>query len=307
MKTLSTLSFVLAACVAGSASAQYYGTYMPNDGQNYGRASVYEDPAIQMRRGYAGQDQAYYGAQGNTAQAVEQRSLQSYNFYQEPAETRAVAYDASGYGAPQLSNYPQSAGGAGYQAYPGYVTAAGVPVYYGSPVYDQQQIAYKMRKYYADFHVGAGGTFSIGNGMDTPKGGVWGVTVGTHLKNNLRADVEFNYHLGSKLGKEGDKKIKYKQYDLGLNLYYDLPTNAYRLKPFMGVGAWGVKGKTNGTFKANKLDLTKDKKFAVSLAGGATYDLSPAFSFFGMVRARYIFCDEDVYNLEGLLGIRYYF
>ncbi|MBQ4472333.1 MAG: porin family protein [Alphaproteobacteria bacterium] len=307
MKTLSTLSFVLAACVAGSASAQYYGTYMPNDGQNYGRASVYEDPAIQMRRGYTGQDQAYYGAQNNTAQAVEQRSLQSYNFYQEPAETKAVAYAANGYGTSQLSNYPATSGAAGYQAYPGYVTAAGVPVYYGSPVYDQQKIAYKQKKYYADFHLGAGGTFSIGNGLDSPTGGVWGVTVGTYLKNNLRADVEFNYHMNGKLGKEGRKEIKYKQYDLGANLYYDMPTNAYVVKPFLGVGIWGVKGKANGSYKTNDLDLIDGKKFAVSLAGGATYDLTPDFSLFGMLRARYIFCDEDVYNLEGLLGIRYYF
>ena len=301
MNKISAFSLILVASVAGSAEAQYYGTYMPNDGQNYGRASVYEDPATQMRRGYQGQQQGYYGAQANTAEAVEERSLPSYNFYQEPQETRAVAYAADSYGTRQ-----PTAGGAGYQSRPGYVTSSGVPVYYGSPAYNQNP-GFRKRQYYADFHLGAGSTLSIGKGTDTPTAGVWGVTVGTFFKNNIRGDVEFNYHLSGKLAKEGKKEVKYKQYDLGANVYYDMPTSAYRVKPFMGVGVWGVKGKANGSYKTNDLDLLDGKKFAVSLAGGATYDLSTSFSLYGMVRARYIFCDEDVYNLEGLLGIRYYF
>lgn len=228
-------------------------------------------------------------------------SAQSYGFYlnQKP---QASSGQMMWY--PTARQRAQSFGTPPYDQV-GYVPTNGYPSPYRSPVYNQEQIRPKV--YYMGANIGLGNTLGWKGVLDHPIVPVWSVTLGKKLYPNVRGDVEFQYHTQAKLANSSTMKVNYTQYDLGANMYYDFPV-ATPYRPFIGVGAWGVKAKLSGKYQSiRKLSASSKVKFALSLAAGLAYRVNESFSLLGLVRARYIFSKDDLYNLEGLVGVQYHF
>ena len=111
-----------------------------------------------------------------------------------------------------------------------------------------------------------------------------------------------------KKGIYANSKLEYSQYDFGLSGYYDF-INEAKFRPFVGLGIWGIgtkiHAKSNNGYYSTAAQNSRTQ-FAVSGALGAAYYFTDAFALEAMGRARYIF-DEDIYNLEGLIGTRFSF
>ena len=230
-------------------------------------------------------------------------SPQGYGFYQNTSN----GYQGS---SSNLIWYPtarQRAQGFGQPPYDdaGYVPSAGGYQRYQSPVYKQD--APRKRFFYVGAQVGMGSTRGWRGHLDHPLVAVWGLTLGTNIKPNVRADVEWLYHMKGKLDSAPGTRIDYKQHSLGANFYYDFPTQSV-VRPFVGVGIWGVKGKISGQYRRTRdIDVSSDVKLAFSIAAGLSYKVTEEFSLMSLLRARYIMSKDDVYNLEGLLGVKYHF
>ena len=227
-------------------------------------------------------------------------SAQSYGFYlnQKP--------QTSG----QLIWYPtarQRAQGFGMPPYDqtGYNPQANTASPYRSPVYQQEQS--RSRVFYVGTNIGLGNTLGWKGTIDHPIVPIWNITFGKRFNSNVRADAEFQYHSQAKLANSATMKVNYSQYDLGANIYYDFPV-ATPYRPFIGIGVWGIKGKLSGRYQLIKrLSANSSVKFALSVAAGLSYKMSETFSLIAMLRSRYIFTKDDLYNLEGLLGVQYHF
>lgn len=233
---------------------------------------------------------------------------QAYGFYLQQPRSTPDPRDAQ---SSQMMWYPTQQQRA---------EASGSPVYlaggyageqpnnvYNSPVYNSAVV--QRQGHYLDAHFGIGATLGWKHGFDTPVGPVWGLAFGTRFKPLIRGDIEFNYHEEARLAKVKGHEVTYKQYDLGANVYYDFPVQSHiTFKPFVGAGIWATKGKATAKHKEAKIVSTdSDIKLGLSVAGGVIYPLNELFSLYAMARARYIVTDENLYNLEGLLGIRYHF
>jgi len=219
-------------------------------------------------------------------------SPQAYSFYRNPN-----TYYAPGAQAARQQAYYAAAN-------PSY----GRPMYnqnsyYRSPVYNQQAVARKL--FYAGAHVGVGTSLGWPNGLNDLVVPVGGLTIGTYLDDNVRADAEFLYHGEGKLAKLNNGEVKYKQYNLGANIYYDINTGSL-MKPFIGAGVWGVQGKTSAKLN-ERSSLMSGVKLGLSISAGITRPITDEFTFVAMARARYIFSKEGIYNLEGLFGVQYHF
>ncbi len=236
-------------------------------------------------------------------------SPQVYGFYQQPVEQN---YDAN-YPRPQMMWYPTQqqravASGQMYQM-PSSSSAQEMPQQpdvYQSPVYAISQ----KGSWYIDLRLGIGGTDGWENDFDIPVGPIWGFAIGKKISPNVRVDAEFDYHLKAKLAKTALAKIEYKQYDLGANIYYDFPLQSHvRVRPFIGAGIWAVDGKTTVSSKKGTRISSADSDIKLGLSGalGIAYPISEVLSLIAMARARYIMTKEELWNIEGLLGIRYHF
>ena len=161
---------------------------------------------------------------------------------------------------------------------------------------------------YATIRTGFGGTMGWGKGAKDPVGAIFNIAIGKYLSNNLRVDGEIGYHTKGKLYSRyvGERKleIKYRQYDLGANAYYDFPAMSNDWVPFIGAGVWLVKSRASGQNNEVKIASSDKTHLAVSGAVGATYRLNEVFTAEAMGRFRYLFTKDNVYNLEVLLGIR---
>jgi len=256
---------------------------------------------------YAG----YYYAQDPRVVAAP-RSPQVYGFYQQPVQQN---YNANA-PRPQMMWYPTqqqrfAASEPVYMAAPSYdmYQQEQRPDVYQSPVYNSQAVR-QGKDWYADLHLGVGGTLGWKGDFDTPIGPVWGIAIGKRVLPNVRVDVEFNYHTKADLVDNDTGSIEYQQYDLGANVYYDFPVRSHLpVKPFVGAGVWGVKGKASASSYNGKKLATADAKvkLGLSAAAGVIYPINDMFSVLAMARARYIVADENLYNIEGLIGLRYHF
>jgi len=274
-----------------------------NDPHNYSYAQDrvaqgYGVPVYQNGGGYGG---------ANTQVRVAPASSQAYGFYQQPVESN---YNAN---TPRSTMmwYPtqQQRALANGQVYvnPPYEMEEEVEVYQ-SPVY-KSKVVQQKRGWYADLHLGVGGTSGWKGNLDTPVGPVWGIAVGTRLSPTLRVDAEFAYHTKAKLTKTAVAKAEYKQYDLGANVYYDFPVQSHIVvKPFVGLGLWGVNGKVTVS-RGSKHISSKNHNFklGVSAAAGVAYPINQVLSLIALGRVRYIAMDDALWNIEGLMGIRYHF
>ncbi len=238
-------------------------------------------------------------------------SPQVYGFYQQPVQQN---YNAN---APrvQMMWYPtqQQRAAANEQVYvnPAYdmYQQEQEPNVYRSPVYNSTA-SRQGKDWYADLHIGVGGTLGWKGDFDTPIAPIWGIALGKRLSPTVRADAEFNYHLKADLVDTDTGSIEYQQYDLGANIYYDFPVRSHLpVRPFVGAGIWAVKGKASAkSYNGRKLDGADSKiKLGLSAAAGVVYPINEMFSLLAMARARYIVTDDKLYNIEGLVGVRYYF
>ena len=302
------LFFVTSSFLATAVAAQTYSGYSySQDRVEQGYSNPYQ--------GYP--QNGYPTASAYDAYAPAPTSVQAYGFYQQPAPAAPATVPAT-YGRTQQSQmmwYPtqqQRAVASGYP-YPAsaYYMQDDMPqqeYVSRSPVYNSKATRQK-KSLYADVRLGIGGTPGWGNGFDTPIGPVWGIALGTRLSPTVRVDAEFAYHTEAKLATENHTKVKYRQYDLGANVYYDFPTNAgLGVRPFVGAGIWGIKGKASAVHKGFKIaDADSDIKLGMSVAGGVVYPINEMFSAVAMARARYIDTEEDLFNIEGFVGLRYHF
>ena len=222
---------------------------------------------------------------------------QTYGFYrQQPAAQAPYAQGGTQtyYAAPNRGGYGQ----AGYNQ-----NSYNQANYYRSPVYNQQAVAKKL--YYVGVHGGVATSMGWPKGMDDLVVPMFGLTLGTYLTNNVRVDGEFAYHAEGKLAKTHRTEVKYKQYNLGANVYYDFDASPV-FKPFVGAGIWGVQGKTSAKID-DKSKAMSGVKTGLSVSAGVKRVINENFSFIAMARGRYIFSKEGIYNLEALLGIQYHF
>ena len=261
-----------------------------DQGYNYPRTypqagayGVYDQsvPAPVSSQAYGFYQQAPTPNYNQQQQAVQQRQLTWYPTQQQ----RMAAYGGSYY-----ENVPQQ------------------PNVYRSPVYNSHAMRHK-KDWYADLHLGVGATMGWEHGFDDPVAPMWGIALGTRVSPTVRVEAAFDYHTEGKLASYRGRKINYRQYDLGANIYYGFPTNAsLPIKPFVGAGIWGVKGKASAKYRGLKIaGADSDIKLGISVAAGVTYPINEMFSAVAMGRLRYINCKEDLYNLEGLIGLRYHF
>lgn len=177
---------------------------------------------------------------------------------------------------------------------------------YHSPVYNSKAVRNK-KSLYAGFQLGFGTTLGWEEKLDTTLVPMWSATLGTIVQPNVRLDAEFVYHTKRQFLNDKNGKVEYKQYNLGANIYYDFPVR-YTAKPFIGAGIWAVKGKASGKYQGSKIQsINSSMRLAFSVAAGVTYPLTDVLNLIAMGRARYIFTDSDLYNLEGLFGFQYHF
>jgi len=162
-----------------------------------------------------------------------------------------------------------------------------------------------MKKTNKDWYIapraGLGATLGWDDDLDNAVSPVFGLAVG-HYFGNVRADVEFDYHMEGDVLSEGDLKIEYSQWDLGANIYYDFDLSK-SFKPFVGVGI----GASNAKLKASAFfgEVEEDETaFMASGAIGAAYHFNDTFALEMMGRYRYLFRDSGIYNLEALAGFR---
>ena len=150
--------------------------------------------------------------------------------------------------------------------------------------------------------------------VSDPVGAVLSLSLGAYLTPNIRMDGEFAYHIKDDLYRGNDIYIEgkgeYSQMDFGLNAYYDFNRGS-SFRPFIGIGIWGIQSKIHSNIVITQYGDTRDTSknemnFALSGALGAAYHVTDTFALELMGRARYIF-DEDIYNLEGLIGTRFSF
>lgn len=238
-------------------------------------------------------------------------SPQVYGFYQQPIQQN---YHANVQSRPQMMWYPtrQQVALANGQVYtnPVYdMEQDSQPNVYQSPVYNSKAIR-QRNSWYADLKLGVGVTMGWKKGFDKPISPVWGIAIGKKLSSTLRADVEFAHHLNGELVDTDTGTIEYKQYELGANVYYDFPVRSHLpFRPFVGAGIWGVKARATATsYNGKRLDTADSNiKLGLSATAGVIYPINEMFSLLAMARARYIVTDDHLYNLEGLVGVRYHF
>ena len=280
---ITSFALLLGVLEASQASAQSYSYSQDRIAQGYGSAVTLYD------RNHSNEAPAYPAPS----------SAQSYGFYlhQKPQSSRG-----------QLTWYPtarQRAQGFGMPPYDqaGYAPQGSTSPY-RSPVYYQEHS--RSRVFYAGANIGLGSTLGWKGVLDHPIVPVWSLTLGKRFDRTLRGDIEFQHHTRAKLSNTKNSEVNYTQYELGANVYYDFPvTTVYR--PFIGAGIWGVKAKLSGYQGSRPVDTSSNIKLAFSLATGLSYRFSEAFSLLALLRARYIFSKDDLYNLEGLLGVQYHF
>ena len=229
-------------------------------------------------------------------------SVASYGFYQNEAAGESSSGKLTWY--PTLRQRAQAFGQAPYdyrygnQAVRGTVSRSGVY---------REEAPPQKRFFYVGTQVGAGSTLGWKGGAKHPVVPLWGLTLGTKVTSAVRVDLEFLYHTKAKLMDSVGEKVEYKQYELGANWYYDFPRYG-ALRPFVGAGIWGVKGKLSGYYKGNQqVSGESGLKLGLSVATGASYQVDEMLSLLALLRARYVARKDDVYNLEGLLGVRYHF
>ena len=251
---------------------------------------------------------------------------ESYTVYQEPYVARSYGNANWSYvTAPQAypqpvyqnNAYAQAQYGQDYAAYQNYQEEFGSSPAFSdaSPVFSKKAA---QKRFYLTTRVGMGKTTgfddkNVKGKMKDPSSAILSLSLGGYLTSNIRVDAEFAYHTKGKLYEEkglyADGKLEYDQYDFGLNGYYDFWAGS-KLRPFVGVGIWGssarVHAKAVNTYRDTYDDRNTEIQFAVSGAVGAAYHFTDTFALEVMGRARYIF-DEDIYNLEGLLGTRFSF
>jgi len=169
--------------------------------------------------------------------------------------------------------------------------------YYNSPVFADDAPRRARRLYYAGARIGLSGVFTKSGNFVKP---ALGLFAGTWIKENVRADIEFDYHAKGNL----KKHTTYQQYDLGGNVYYDFPMLSSGFRPFVGGGLWLVKKKTTASADSTSSSHS-GWKLALSGSAGLTYPVTDHFSLSGMLRARYIVTSDSIYNLEALFGATY--
>ena len=231
---------------------------------------------------------------------------ESYIVYQEP-------YVARSYGN---ANWSYVTAPKNYQ-YSGYTNGyvQGQPYTYREVSQNNSPV---FKRFYATLRAGVGGTLGWDENEKTgkvsnPVGAVLSLSLGAYLKPNIRLDGEFAYHTKDTLytGKDIylEGKGRYSQYDFGLNAYYDFNTNS-EIRPFIGIGIWGVTSKVTSDIKNTYGDTRdtsrSDTNFAISGALGVAYQVNDLLTLEAMARGRYIF-SEKIYNLEGLIGSRFSF
>ena len=164
-----------------------------------------------------------------------------------------------------------------------------------------------IKKYYGVLRLGYGATHGWNSPFKTPRSVIINGAAGMYLPNQFRADIDLAYHIKDSLYKtETGKNFDYSQYDLSVNGYYDFNLSQ-TVKPFVGLGLGltnsKVSGATNGALKISD----DETNLAFSVSGGLDYYLTNNIALEALLRARYILCDGDLYNIEGLLGVRYDF
>ena len=232
-----------------------------------------------------------------------------YIVYQEP-------YIARSYGNANWSyvTAPQQYQRSGY-------TNAYAQAHYGQMSQDDAYFwnnSIMAKRFYATLRAGMGGTYGWDENKKTgkvenPVGAILSLSLGAYLTPNVRIDGEFAYHTKDDLYSGKDTYIKgkgeYSQYDFGLNAYYDFNAGS-KIRPFIGVGVWGVTSKVTSDIEntyGDTRDTSRSKtNVAVSGALGLAFQLTDLVTLEAMGRGRYIF-NEKIYNIEGLVGSRFRF
>ena len=187
---------------------------------------------------------------------------------------------------------------------------------YASQYPSNYNVRAKKKKYYGVLRIGYGETRGFGSPFLTPRAPMFSGAIGMYFENHTRADLELSYHWKDKLyhkTQDGESiNLDYYQYDFGINGYYDIYLKNFpaKLRPFMGAGVWISNSKVSGAGKKTDRSVRNfdsEMNLAASVALGLAYDLDESLTLEGMFRARYIFCDSHLYNLETLFGVRYHF
>lgn len=165
-----------------------------------------------------------------------------------------------------------------------------------------------VKKYYGVLRLGYGSTHGWSSPFGTPRSVMINGAVGMYLPKQFRADIDLTYHTKDTLYKpQMGRSLDYSQYDLSVNGYYDF-NMSQNFKPFVGLGLGFTNSKVSGRMHNGVLKVSDDEtNLAFSASGGVNYYLTTNIALEALLRARYIFCDDDLYNIEGLLGVRYDF
>ena len=162
------------------------------------------------------------------------------------------------------------------------------------------------KNYYGVLRLGYGATYGWNSPFKTPRSVIINGAAGMYLPKQFRADIDLAYHVKDTLYTEAGRSFKYSQYDISVNGYYDFNVSQ-TIKPFVGLGLGITNSKVSGTTRGALKISDDETNLAFSASGGLTYYLTNDIALEALLRARYILSDGDLYNIEGLLGVRYDF
>ena len=164
------------------------------------------------------------------------------------------------------------------------------------------------KTYYGVLRAGYGSTFGWQEPFGIPRAWIFNGAFGMYLPHHFRADIDLGYHIKDILYRShGEPTLRYSQYDLGINVYYDVNLSK-SFKPFLGAGIGLTNSKVSGKTAKTEIKFSDDEtNLSFTATAGIAYYLTTHVALEALMRARYILCDGDLYNFEGLMGIRYDF
>ena len=301
---MKKLLFVLLAAAALPAYAQ---------GWNYASQGGYQQSTQNQQRGYQqnGYQQRGYQSQGQRGyqQSAPQGQYQQRGYQQN-------GYQQNGY---QQNGYQQN----GYRQQQGYQPQATYNNYqYNNAAYQNYSDGGSDKRFYVTPRLGLSWT-NFADSDESLDGG-FGLLVngaaGLYLGESFRIDLEIGYHFERTLADEEESdgyyrakwELNYHQMDFMVNGYYDFH-NSSAFTPFIGLGL-GLfnqeltsKVESSGYWSRKGSSSVSETNFGVALAGGASYQINDFMAIEGMLRAKYIFCTGQAYNIEGLGGVRFSF
>lgn len=301
---MKKLLFVLLATAALPAYAQ---------GWNYASQGGYQQSAQNQQRGYQQPQYQQRGYQSQGQRGYQQSAPQGQ--YQQRGYQQN-GYQQNGY---QQNGYQQN----GYRQQQGYQPQATYNNYqYNNAAYQNYSDGGSDKRFYVTPRLGLSWT-NFADSDESLDGG-FGLLVngaaGLYLGESFRIDLEIGYHFERTLADEEESdgyyrakwELNYNQMDFMVNGYYDFH-NSSAFTPFIGLGL-GLfnqeltsKVESSGYWSRKASASASETNFGVALAGGASYQINDFMAIEGMLRAKYIFCTGQAYNIEGVGGVRFSF